>query len=89
MLACSPPGVTPPLVNTGLEVSSLDKNTPTSLQRERKRKTEADGGKQIPFACTPIMPSELKIYTLPLQYLYIYVCNLCKKKTADRESVRL
>lgn len=36
MLACTLPGVTPPLVNTGLEVSSVDKNTLASQQRGRK-----------------------------------------------------
>lgn len=37
MLAFTLPGVTPPLVNTGLEVSSVDKNTLASQQREKSQ----------------------------------------------------
>lgn len=41
MVACSLRGVTPPLVNTGLEVSSVDKNTLASQQRGgEEKKTE-------------------------------------------------
>lgn len=37
MLACTLPAVTPPLVNTGLEVSSVDKNTLASQQRGKEK----------------------------------------------------
>ena len=60
MLACALPAVTPPLVNTGLEVSSVDKNTLASQQRGKRKSQKSS----LLFSSAPIVHEELKTPTL-------------------------
>ncbi len=71
MLACTLPAVTPPLVNTGLEVSSVDKNTLASQQRGRKAR--------ILLSSATIVHEELKTSALLCCCIW-QICNVVKFK---------
>lgn len=74
MLACTLPAVTPPLVNTGLKVSSVDKNTLASQPRGRKAR--------ILRSSVPIVHEELKTSTLTCCCFCFFwqICNVVKFK---------
>lgn len=65
-MACTLPGVTPPLVNTGLEVSSVDKNTLASQQKGRKARIPLSLTLPLALSLSPesIVRRELKTSTL-------------------------
>lgn len=68
MLACTLPAVTPPLVNTGLEVSSVDKNTLASQQRGRKAR--------ILLSSVPIVHEEVNTPTLIPSFAFFFLADL-------------
>lgn len=71
MLVCTLSSVTPPLVNTGLEVSSVDKNTLASQQRGRKAR--------IPLSPEPIVHQQLKTSTFIISNSWIFFA-FCSEK---------
>lgn len=79
MLACTLPAVTPPLVNTGLEVSSVDKNILASQQRGRKAR--------IPLSPASIVHEKLKTSTI-ITKDFLALFPLCEKfKYAKADTV--
>lgn len=76
ILACTLPGLTPPLVNTGLEVSSMDKNTLASQQRGRKAR--------IPLSSVPIVHKELKTSTLITSDFFQWICDIVRDNAHKR-----